>query len=40
MFNDLGKIPAKTPQKGSYPTIPPPPPLPPSLVRLRANVKK
>ena len=39
MFNHLGKIPAKKPQKGSYPTIPPPP-LPPSLVRLRANVKK
>ena len=37
MFNHLGKIPAKKPQKGSYPTIPP---LPPSLVRLRANVKK
>ena len=36
MFNHLGKIPAKKPQKGSYPTIQ----LPPSLVRLRANVKK
>ena len=39
MFNHLGKIPAKKPQNGSYPTIPSPP-LPPSLVRLRANVKK
>ena len=25
MFNHLGKIPAKKPQKASYPTIPPPP---------------